>query len=492
MEGCLHFNDVEVTGKLNVNALPSQLDEKATMQLKIWRKARKTAIKAGRGDNPIVLVSFEHHEHSIILGIEITPQAYLSSLGHPTPVELKLRFRPELFIPLVEEDLPLWKQIVNKINGYIRADKENKLKLTATMTENDKEYIRALGRVNGVRRDIRAAAVPVIHKFVDHPRSRPLTVRETLPIKGKHDFAGAAAPLSLSRSPNQTLFISPTSQPQFAPSMEDSAEQEIQNAQIAIRGPLNDTTQTVTRYKDNGLYYEPRSVDKMPNTECDNCLKVRGKGTSLKKCIQCGKAFYCSKECQRTAWPSHKEDCRDIAWADALLRLLMHPPLLHALRVAIIQKIGVTNAKDCWSIVLDIFLAPVNENDKIGLLTGPWSFFKEAAKMMGYPMLNQFNVFLGPTSEIQSLEDSAMATEHITLWRNSREMAVNSGRGEHPIVVLQIKYHNTSSFFGIEMKPEAYLDVCGSPPPSYLSLHLPLEQEAKVSRELPDWEMTLE
>ncbi|KAF9548967.1 hypothetical protein CPC08DRAFT_823488 [Agrocybe pediades] len=277
--------------------------------------------------------------------------------------------------------------------------------------------------------------------------------------------------------------------------MEGSTGKEPRDAsKISIGGQFSASTQTVTRYKDNGLYYEPRSVQKRSNTECNNCLEVQGNATNLKKCISCGKAFYCSKECQRIAWPSHKEDCRDISWADALLGLLTHPPILHALRVAIIQKIGFTNAEDCWSIVLDTFLAPANKNDRIGLYTGPWPFFNEAAQMIGYPMLNQFNVFLKPTSELQPSEDNATAAEHIALWRNSREMAVKSGREEHPIVVLQTKYHNTSSFFGIEMKPEAYLDVRGTPPPSYLSLHLPLEQEAKIStnNELPDWEKTLE
>lgn len=39
--------------------------------------------------------------------------------------------------------------------------------------------------------------------------------------------------------------------------------------------------------------------------ECGNCKKM-----ATKKCYQCGKVYYCCRECQVTDWPQHKPECR--------------------------------------------------------------------------------------------------------------------------------------------------------------------------------------
>ncbi|CAI7810115.1 unnamed protein product [Closterium sp. NIES-53] len=40
------------------------------------------------------------------------------------------------------------------------------------------------------------------------------------------------------------------------------------------------------------------------------CSKVEGAGVQLKLCSRCGKAAYCSRECQKADWPSHKLTCQ--------------------------------------------------------------------------------------------------------------------------------------------------------------------------------------
>ena len=42
--------------------------------------------------------------------------------------------------------------------------------------------------------------------------------------------------------------------------------------------------------------------------QCDNCNKS---STDLKACGGCGKAHYCSKDCQKVAWKAHKLRCKD-------------------------------------------------------------------------------------------------------------------------------------------------------------------------------------
>ena len=55
------------------------------------------------------------------------------------------------------------------------------------------------------------------------------------------------------------------------------------------------------------------SVDKCYDSEivCTHCLK-KGSLTALRRCTGCKSSSYCSKDCQRSDWPSHKQLCKSI------------------------------------------------------------------------------------------------------------------------------------------------------------------------------------
>ena len=46
------------------------------------------------------------------------------------------------------------------------------------------------------------------------------------------------------------------------------------------------------------------------NETCACCGAENGNGASLKQCAGCKIPFYCSKECQKSDWSSHKELCK--------------------------------------------------------------------------------------------------------------------------------------------------------------------------------------
>ena len=43
---------------------------------------------------------------------------------------------------------------------------------------------------------------------------------------------------------------------------------------------------------------------------CETCFKT---GTKLRMCLGCKQAWYCSPECQKRAWKSHKTACKLVA-----------------------------------------------------------------------------------------------------------------------------------------------------------------------------------
>jgi hypothetical protein len=56
---------------------------------------------------------------------------------------------------------------------------------------------------------------------------------------------------------------------------------------------------------------------KCSNTACENekahmCANCGNTTGPLSACSQCKQVFYCSKECQKSDWKSHKLNCRKI------------------------------------------------------------------------------------------------------------------------------------------------------------------------------------
>ncbi|KAJ6454207.1 hypothetical protein C8R45DRAFT_882233 [Mycena sanguinolenta] len=54
---------------------------------------------------------------------------------------------------------------------------------------------------------------------------------------------------------------------------------------------------------------DPKETLRKELTQCQHCFKSRGPGVTLQRCGACQVDLYCSKECQRAAWKTHKPKC---------------------------------------------------------------------------------------------------------------------------------------------------------------------------------------
>lgn len=70
-----------------------------------------------------------------------------------------------------------------------------------------------------------------------------------------------------------------------------------------------DDYQTVNA--DTTVYSDRENIKIAENIiKCDECKKI---SLTLKQCINCKTVWYCDKECQKKAWPNHKEVCKSIS-----------------------------------------------------------------------------------------------------------------------------------------------------------------------------------
>ncbi|KAH8101794.1 hypothetical protein BXZ70DRAFT_76725 [Cristinia sonorae] len=55
---------------------------------------------------------------------------------------------------------------------------------------------------------------------------------------------------------------------------------------------------------------DPKQQARKELTQCQTCYESKADGVTLFKCAGCKFELYCSKACQKKAWPTHKVRCR--------------------------------------------------------------------------------------------------------------------------------------------------------------------------------------
>ena len=107
------------------------------------------------------------------------------------------------------------------------------------------------------------------------------------------------------------LFFAEISQYETVEKVE-GAEAEEASSEAAPPPPDNDHTHTHSSSPDESPS-EPsasssssHSLSSHPRDHCDHC----GNGGSLKRCARCKSVWYCSRECQKNGWSTHKLVCQ--------------------------------------------------------------------------------------------------------------------------------------------------------------------------------------
>ncbi|KAH9481055.1 SET domain and MYND-type zinc finger protein 6 [Psilocybe cubensis] len=204
-----------------------------------------------------------------------------------------------------------------------------------------------------------------------------------------------------------------------------------------------------------------KHVRKLPVLTCETCKKRNGeKGVEVKRCQGCWSVGFCSKECQRSLWPIHKENCRTLQSVLDLEELARHfysePFLLHYLRVALILKLGLLSpsylppADRFPSIIVHLHMHPTSQEHEMGIYSGKIDALGKE-KIPGHL-----------TVGISNEPEHAMM---VRSFKEARKEADAHGRSTNPIVMVDFGYNRELINVGIEITPDAFDTARGNPPP---------------------------
>ncbi|KAJ7020060.1 hypothetical protein C8F04DRAFT_311786 [Mycena alexandri] len=96
------------------------------------------------------------------------------------------------------------------------------------------------------------------------------------------------------------------------------------------RSGKNKTDCTTDQVQDRHGAYHPSQFNNPPKKEvppvCAGCHAVVADRSVLRKCARCQNVWYCSRECQKKDWPSHKKICGNDSFDSTLLSPVAQSP----------------------------------------------------------------------------------------------------------------------------------------------------------------------
>ncbi|KAF9037482.1 hypothetical protein BJ165DRAFT_1501563 [Panaeolus papilionaceus] len=205
------------------------------------------------------------------------------------------------------------------------------------------------------------------------------------------------------------------------------------------------------------------------NTACHLCgtKKENTEAKKMYRCKGCEFSQYCSPECQRADWQSHKSGCQEAIqyrqFGQTFLNFLRHPKLKHYLSVAIIldgkplDESEQLRAKTCYTVHLEIAIRHEEKDFPRALTQGIQILFSTkrpedlTAVDTGY-----FSFHRGINCERG--DASRLGQE---LWNLAKETQKESdaSRAYNPVVIMNWVWNGTSMGCGLELSPEAFQDA---------------------------------
>ncbi|KAF9534075.1 hypothetical protein CPB83DRAFT_422160 [Crepidotus variabilis] len=197
------------------------------------------------------------------------------------------------------------------------------------------------------------------------------------------------------------------------------------------------------------------------NLACTIC----GHQSKAIKICPCRTAGYCSKDCQKLHWRTHKASCIEAAVAhdmsDYLMYFLMNNTLITLLRIALIEKGGLLDdpqPNSCHEVAVTVTVMPVTDEETHELAYGRVDVNDDTHEIPGCLTFSMPTArpFTSIPVKRPILKHHPSETQIMMVWKEAKYQATKLGRSKNPVVVVLFSYKHHQLCHAIEITPDAF------------------------------------
>ncbi|KAG0692696.1 hypothetical protein DFH29DRAFT_471778 [Suillus ampliporus] len=167
---------------------------------------------------------------------------------------------------------------------------------------------------------------------------------------------------------------------------------------------------------------------------CTQCLKTLEKP---QKCAKCKSVWYCSRECQKKHWPTHKPTCHEVERSSGILKFIRmiqaNPLIMRYLAVGIIFDCGLLkNPRIGFDVPfmarVDIAIEPSDFLDFVGLYVNDLK--SVGKKLQGMVQVNAITPWIPSTMD-------PLTPKRMNEWREARARYNAEGLANDPVGLVE-------------------------------------------------------
>ncbi|KAF9474260.1 hypothetical protein BDN70DRAFT_884996 [Pholiota conissans] len=172
---------------------------------------------------------------------------------------------------------------------------------------------------------------------------------------------------------------------------------------------------------------------------CSQCMKPSSNGAELLKCSKCKIAWYCSRECQKAQWPTHKKVCKEASSSmpKFLGSFIANPLLNHTLQVPFVLAFDLRKNPILDQPLIARCDVQIEPSDMTYIMSLAFGRMSPAELAKGTEGMLQVKTFIPLDAE------KAIDITRMEVWKNTKYPNKERGFAGNPTVLVDFHMKGT-------------------------------------------------